>query len=248
VIDDARLLLRDGRIEALGRARDLPVPEGYEELDLGPRWVMPGMIDLHTHVAGAGGDINDMVFQTNEGLRVSSTVVPRNPRLLHQLEAGVTTVLYIPGSGTNIGGQGVLLKTVLERYEDMLVRDPGSLKIAQGDNPTRWAFGMGRILMNFHIRSTLRRGLAYAKSWEAYEAGAGPRPDREIELDIFRPLYRRTTQISTHTQDYQVVLATLNILGREFPYDAYIDHGSFDSWELGGIAEEIGVAAILGPP
>ena len=38
------------------------------------------------------------------------------------------------------------MKLGLERYEEALVRDPGSLKIAQGDNPKRWGYGMNRIL------------------------------------------------------------------------------------------------------
>jgi hypothetical protein len=141
----------------------------------------------------------------------------------------------------------MLVKTGPGGYEELCVRNPGSLKVAQGDNPTRWGYGMGRLGMNFHIRDTLRKGLAYAKRWEAYERGEGPEPERLLHLDVFRDLYAKRTQISTHTQYYQVVLSSLRILTMEFGYDAYIDHGSFDSWELAPIAEDIGVAAILGP-
>ena len=59
---------------------------------------------------------------------------------------------------------------------------------------------------------------------------------------ISRELEAGRTQISTHTQYYQVVLASLNILSGEFGFDAYIDHGSFDSWPLAFLAEELGVA------
>lgn len=47
-----------------------------------------------------------MVLQTNSGLRVAPTVIPANSALSCPIAAGVTTILYIPGSGTNIGGQG----------------------------------------------------------------------------------------------------------------------------------------------
>src|SRR5687768_14167264 len=166
-IDDAIVLVKDGRIEAVGPASSLEVPADYPLIDVGERWVMPGMIDLHTHVAGSqnANDINDMVLQTNEGLRASSAVVPGTEMLRREVAAGVTTVLFIPGSGTNIGGQGVLLKTGLSDYESMCVRDPGSLKIAQGDNPTRWGYGMGRSMMNYHIRTQVKKGIAYAKTW-----------------------------------------------------------------------------------
>lgn len=245
-VDDALLLVRDGRIEALGAFGELEIPADYELVDLRPRWLMPGMIDLHSHVGGDMG-INDMVFQCNSELRVSPTFVPDNPNLRRALAAGVTTVLYIPGSGTNIGGQGMLAKTAPGTFEELCVREPGSLKIAQGDNPTRWGYGMGRILMNHHIRDTLRKGRAYAERWERHERGEGPEPERHLHLDVFRELHAKRTQISTHTQYYQVVLATLRILRMEFGFDTYIDHGEFDSWELGEMAERIGVAAILGP-
>jgi len=72
VVDDAAILITDAKIEAVGPRRSIAIPAGYEVVDLGERWAMPGMIDLHGHVGGTGGDINDMVFQTNEGLRAST--------------------------------------------------------------------------------------------------------------------------------------------------------------------------------
>ena len=244
-INHAALIVRDGKIEAIGREGELELPGDAVIQDLGDRWIMPGMVDLHSHVAGSGH--NDMIFQCNPGLRASANVTPHTESLKLGMLAGVTTVLYIPGSGTNMGGQGVLLKTGPGSYEESLVRFPGSLKVAQGDNPKRWGYGMQRTMMNHHIRVTLRKGKAYAKRWEAYERGESERPERHLHLDIFRDLEAKRTQISTHTQYYQVVLASLNILTGEFGFDAYIDHGSFDSWPLSYLAEELGVAAILGP-
>lgn len=245
VLDDPVLLVRDGRIEAVGVRGELEVPADYALLDVRPHWVMPGMIDLHSHVAGDG--INDMVYQTNPGLRASATVEPHNESLKLALAAGITTILYIPGSGTNIGGQGVLLKTSPGDYESILVRDPGALKVAQGDNPKRRLYGMERGLMNYHIRHALTQGKAYARRWSAYEQGQGPEPQRFLHLDIFRDLEARRIQIATHTQYYQVVLSSLRILTMELGFDAFIDHGSFDSHRLAPLAESIGVAAILGP-
>jgi imidazolonepropionase-like amidohydrolase len=244
-INDAAVIVRGGRIEAVGRRGEVEVPEGAVVQDLGSRWIMPGMIDLHSHVAGSGH--NDMIFQCNPGLHVSAGVTPHNEKLKLGMLAGVTTVLYIPGSGTNIGGQGVLLKTGPGNYEEILVRFPGSLKVAQGNNPRRWGYGMANTMMNHQIRVTLRKGKAYAKRWEAFERGEGERPERHLHLDIFRDLEAKRTQISMHTQYYQVVLSSLNIMAGEFGFDAYIDHGSFDSWPLAQLAEELGVAAILGP-
>ncbi len=243
VVDHGVLTLRDGRIESIGPREGAAIPAGYVVVDLGEHWLMPGMIDLHSHIGGSGGDINDMVFQTNEGLRVGPTVVPRNDNLLRCLAAGVTTVLYIPGSGTNIGGQGMLIKTGLDTFEELVLRERGSLKIAQGDNPTRWGYGMGRAMMNYHIRSTVRRGLAYA---EQHERDAQARP-YDPQFDVFRSLAAHETQISTHTQMYQLVLNTITMLKGEFGLDVYIDHGEWRGFLAAELAQRVGVAAICGP-
>lgn len=248
-IDNAVILVRDGKIEAVGPRADIVIPEGYEVLDVGRRWVAPGMIDLHCHVAGSprANDLNDMVYLTNPGLRAYTGVAPGNENLEMGTAAGVTSVLYIPGSGTNVGGSGVLLKTGFDRYERMEIRNPGSLKLAQSGNPEGWTIGIGRSFMNWNTANTFRRGLAYAQGWENYEKGVGPKPQKDPQWEVFRDLKAKRTQVSTHTQIYQVVLRTITLVSEEFGLDAYIDHGSFDGWRAAGIAWEAGVPAILGP-
>jgi imidazolonepropionase-like amidohydrolase len=49
----ATVLVRNDRIEAVGRA--LPVPEGAKVYDLGSATLLPGLIDLHTHLMGEVG-------------------------------------------------------------------------------------------------------------------------------------------------------------------------------------------------
>lgn len=246
VIDDALVLVRDGRIEAVGPASQLAIPPGYRVEDLGASWIMPGMIDLHSHVGGSG-DINDMVLQTNEGLRVSTAVVPGHPNLQRLVSAGVTTVLFIPGSGTNIGGQGILIKTGLDAFEDMRLRDPGSLKIAQGDNPTRFAYGMGRAMMTFHVRSAVAKGLAHARAAAEGRPLPAERGSERIQYEVFDELLAKRTQISTHTQVYHLVLTSIMLLKGEFDLDVYIDHGEWGAFRLAELAQEMGVAAICGP-
>ena len=51
-IDEAIILIKDGKIVGVGPARSMAVPAGFEVLDVGRQWVMPGMIDLHSHIGG----------------------------------------------------------------------------------------------------------------------------------------------------------------------------------------------------
>ena len=247
VWDHAIVLVKDGKIEKVGSAKSTAIPAGYDVLDLGDKWLAPGMIDLHNHVAGALGDLNDMVYLTNPGVRASCTVDPQNGYMLRGVASGVTSVLLIPGSGTNMGGQGVLLKSYLPTYEQMEIRNPGSLKLAQAGNPERWVIGPRRSFMNWNTRNTFKRGVAYAKRWEQHRENGAPKPKVDLQLEVFRHLYEKETQVSTHTQIFQVVLMTINMVKRELGLDVYIDHGTFDGWRAGGEAQEAGVPAILGP-
>lgn len=247
VVDQAVILMRDGRIEAIGERDELEVPEGYEVRDLGSRWAMPGMIDLHCHVAGLSlfvtNDLNDGVYLANPGLRASAAVVPSKDTLLRGLAGGVTSVLYIPGSATNIGGQGVLLKTGLDHYEEMEIRNPGSMKLAQAGNPERWVISPSRSFMNWNTDHTLRRGMSYARR-TADGSQTGP---RDPQWDVFHSLLSEEIRISAHTQVYQVVLATILFVKRDLGIGVFIDHGTIGGWKTGAIAEEHGVPAIVGP-
>jgi hypothetical protein len=246
VVDHGVLLVKDGKIEAVGEQGQLAIPSGYEVVDVGAHWLMPGMIDLHCHVGGTF-DINDMVYLANPEMRAKTAVIPSNPSLEFGLAAGVTTVLFIPGSGTNVGGQGLLFKTGHGRFERAVVRDPGGLKIAQWGNPERWMIQPGKTFENYTIREILRRGKAYGKAWVEHEQGRAAAPRHDPQLEIFRELVAGRAQIAVHTQIYQVVLATLDIIKKEMGFDVFIDHGEFDSFKLGALAAELGVPAILGP-
>jgi len=245
-IDNAVVLVENGRIQAVGPAREVAVPEGYEVIDLGERWIAPGLVDLHNHSAADLRGLNDTVFLTNPGLRASAGATPDNLNMRVALAAGVSTVLTIPGSGSNMGGWGILQRTGFPGFERNLIRNPGSLKLAQAGNPERAGpWYPGRSFMNFNTRSTFRRGMAYAKRMEEARAG-GPPAERDLQFDIFRDLAEGKIAVSTHTQIYQVVLMTVQFAER-FGIPFFIDHGTFDGWRATPEAKRVGVPAILGP-
>ena len=98
VVDHGVILVKDGKIEAIGKQGKLQIPEGYEQLDVGERWLSPGFVELHCHAAGASlfsgvNDLNDMVYLTNPGLRSSPAAEPGVQTLMMAVAGGVTTVL-----------------------------------------------------------------------------------------------------------------------------------------------------------
>jgi len=50
-IEDAVVVVRDGRIECAGSEGDCSIPSGAETVDLSGRWIAPGLVDAHVHFA-----------------------------------------------------------------------------------------------------------------------------------------------------------------------------------------------------
>ncbi len=249
-IEDGVVLVHRGKIVAVGPASEVSIPEGYQKVDLGDGWLLPGFVDLHCHIAGAGWDLNDTVHPTNPEFRTLDLVGLHHPQIKRALAGGVTSVLYIPGSGSNSGGFGTLTKTAGRSASEALIRFPGSLKVAQAGNPERRAgdMGAGRIGMNFGLRAMFERGRAYYQKWEDYDAGKlKDKPEFQPGLEYLRGLFRNEYPVSVHTQFYQVCLETLRELHDEFGLWTFVDHGTFDAYRLAGEAYRRGVPIALGP-
>jgi imidazolonepropionase-like amidohydrolase len=246
VFNPGVVLIEGNQVKAVGQMGKVELPEGCEVVDVGKRWIVPGFIDLHCHVGGPG--YNDMVYLNNPDLQSSANISPENNRLKNALAGGVTSVLYIPGSGTNMGGLGVFLKTAGSTLEEMLIEDPGSLKIAQAGNPEWYFGGVRRSMMNWNLRQTLDRAKKYHEACLAHENGeASEPPRRNADLDRMRGLFRLEFPISLHTQWYQVALQSITMLRRDLGVNIFIDHGTFEAWRLGEVAERFGVPVINGP-
>ncbi len=247
-ITDGTILVKDGKIEAIGRRAEIEVPEGYQVIDQKDRFAMPGLIEAHSHVGGSD-DLNEMVYQTNPELRNWDQVVPHNDRLKVALAGGVTTICFIPGSGTNMGGFGALMKTGPGTLEEVILKAPGVLKIAQAGNPERRSgeTGSGRMGMNFIIRRQLLEGRRYVAQWDAFEKGEGPEPKVNLRLENFKPLFRREIPVVVHTQQYQVIQSTIRMLHDEMKLNVVIDHGTFDSYKIAKELAKRDIPVMAGP-
>lgn len=102
VIDGATILIKDGRIAAIGAG--LAIPANTETLDLSRMLVLPGMIDCHTHLLLR----NDVAIEEDLNLILNVTQMSTAKRALlgaaqarEDLEAGFTTVRDLGNSGWN---------------------------------------------------------------------------------------------------------------------------------------------------
>lgn len=144
VIEDGAIVARDGHIAWVGYAADLPAEfaRGTPE-DLGRRWVLPGLIDCHTHIvhgghramefemrlagesyeaiARAGGGIVSTVKATRAATE-DELVAQSLPRLDALIAEGVTTIEVKSGYGLDPAHEAKMLRAA-RRLE--LARDIG---------------------------------------------------------------------------------------------------------------------------
>src|SRR4029453_5271361 len=125
-IEDGMVLVRDGKVAAVGKAADLKVPEGFQVLEAAV--VTPGLIDAHS-VVGLAGVYNQAHDQ--DQLEASAPVQPElraldayNPRerLIEWLRGfGITTLHTGHAPGELISGQTMLVKTAGETGDQALI-------------------------------------------------------------------------------------------------------------------------------
>lgn len=86
---DAMVVVTDGRIAAVGPAATTPAPAGAAALDLGKRFVMPGLIDCHSHASIVPG-LGDQLGQLRRPPVPQALAATANLR--RDLAAGTTTM------------------------------------------------------------------------------------------------------------------------------------------------------------
>lgn len=232
-IDGGVLVEDGGRIVAIGARKDVAIPAGARVVDHGDAWLCPGFVDLHHHVSGGGGDINDMVLPLNAELRTLDVVKPSEEAVRRTAAGGVTTTLFIPGSGTNISGFGVLLKMRWGGSLDaMVLRQPGAMKVAQGFNPERGSGDLGATRMGSKelLMRQLERGQEYEAAWRAHREGKGDKPKFEPELEQLRQVFAKEVPVLIHTAGLRDCIATARMFQDVFPVQMVLSHGCFDGW------------------
>ena len=248
-IDDGIVITKNGLIEQVGSQKDVAVPDGYEVVDCGDAWLVPGFIEPHCHIASASFDLNDTVHPTNPEFRTLDLITLEHDQMQMARAGGVSTALYIPGSGSNMGGFGTLTKTWGRSPDEALVRFPGSLKIAQAGNPERGSgdLGAGMMGMSEGIRLTLLDGKRYHEAMLAWQQGKGEKPKFDPTLDLLRGLFLHEFPLSVHTQIYQVVLQTLQELRLELGLWTVVVHGEFDAFRMRQEMRQAGLPIAAGP-
>jgi len=109
VMEHAGVVVKDGKVHAVGDMQSLAVPADASIVDLGGRFVMPGMIDGHTHLTYHSGEYGLLLQQMNESLEFNSIKAVENAA--HILSTGCTGI----GDGGSRGLIGVAVRDAVTR-------------------------------------------------------------------------------------------------------------------------------------
>ena len=133
-IEHGSILIRDGKIAAVGA--DLKAPEGATVIDANGQFVMPGIIDCHSHIA-VDGSVNEAGPAVSSMANIADVLNPDDISIYRDLAGGVTTANILHGSANPIGGQTVVIKLRWGKPASDLPFQgalPG-IKFALGENP-----------------------------------------------------------------------------------------------------------------
>src|SRR6516165_9060173 len=191
------VVVRDGKIVEVGEK--VMVPADAKVIDASNQYVIPGIIDCHSHIAGDGG-INEGSVSVSSMVDIKDIINPEDIAIYRALAGGVTTANILHGSANSIGGKTLPLKMRWGKDAQGMIFEgatPG-IKFALGENPKRAgnptgaAIGAGapprypatRMGVEDVIREAFVEAKAYKAEWDAWDAnktGIPPRKDLKLE-------------------------------------------------------------------
>ena len=224
--------IRNGRIAAVGANVD--VPRGATVIDAAGLFVMPGIIDAHSHIA-VDGSVNELSLSVTAMVGIEDVLNPEDVDIYRGLAGGVTTANVLHGSGNAIGGKNAVIKLRWGKDAKALLFEgamPG-IKFALGENPKRASasgnaadrrYPSTRMGVIDVIREAFVEARAYQAKWRAHEAAVkagdrtAPAPRRDLDLEPLVEILEGKRLVHAHSYRADEILQLLR-LAEEFTFE-----------------------------
>jgi imidazolonepropionase-like amidohydrolase len=223
-IENGQVLIRDGKIESVGK--DLKIPEDTKVVELKGNWIMPGMIESHSSMGArslyGGSDADEASDPNTAQLNIIDAINPFNKNFEYTRMAGITSGMITPGRQNVIGGQTAVVKFRGKTVSEMLVVNPAGLKFSLGEGPKTTYGSKGQLPSTrmgsaYVIRNALLGAEDYIRQWDAYikkkdEGKDAQIPKRDLNLE---PLAKvRKGELTAFFECYRVddILTALRII------------------------------------
>jgi imidazolonepropionase-like amidohydrolase len=227
-IEHGTIIIRNGKIAAVGK--DLAVPAGAQVIDGTGKFVMPGIIDEHSHSSGEA--INEGSRSVTAQVRMQDVLREDAIGLYRQLAGGVTTINVLHGSANTIGGQNAVMKIRWGLPVDSMLfaGAPPGIKFALGENvrqtngpqiPGRaQRYPRTRMGVEELLRESFTRAKEYQAEWKAYDEAkrtlkkgeAEPIPPRrDLQLDALVEVLEGKRLVHAHSYRSDEILMLLKV-------------------------------------
>ena len=248
-IKDGVVLIREGKIDRVGPASSVSIPDGFRVLTA--KVVTPGLIDAHT-VVGIAGYLNQPHDQ--EQLEPSAPMQPElramdaydaRERLVEWLrEFGITTIHTGHAPGALISGRTMIVKTRGANVEEAVLVPDAMVAATLGDSARaedRKAPGT-RAKMVAMLRTEFIKAQGYLDKQASDDEN---KPDRDLRLEVFAKMLRRELPILVTAHRSQDILTAIR-LAKEFDLRLVLD-GAAESYLVSEQIRASGYPVILHP-
>jgi imidazolonepropionase-like amidohydrolase len=236
------VIVKDGRIVAVGPAATTPVPDDAERIDVTGKVIIPGLVDTHSHIGGGSGGDSSAPVQPD--VRILDSINPRDPGFRKARAGGLTTLNIMPGSGLLVSGQTVYVKLRrVDTMEELLQRDAEGnalvgLKMANGTNSQRDPpFPGTRGKSAAIVRQKFTAAREYQR--KLADPDVTKRPPRDLELESLVECLEGRRIVHHHSHRADDILTVLR-LREEFGFRVVLHHVS-EAWKVSGELARAGV-------
>jgi imidazolonepropionase-like amidohydrolase len=228
-IERSSILIKDGKIAEVGGS--VKAPEDAQVIDAAGQFVMPGIIDCHSHIA-IDGNVNEGSVSVSSMVNIADVLNPDDIDIYRDLAGGVTVANVLHGSANAIGGQTIVIKLRWGQPASKLVFEgalPG-IKFALGENPKRSNFMRGtprypttRMGVEETIRGAFTEARDYKASWDLFNkrTTAGEKnlipPRRDLRLDPLVEVLEGKRYVHAHCYREDEILMLLRV-AKEFGF------------------------------
>jgi len=250
-IEHGSILIKDGKIVEVGPG--IKAPKDAQVIDAAGQFVIPGIIDCHSHIA-VDGSVNEGSISVSSIVNVADVLNPDDIAIYRDLAGGVTTANVLHGSANAIGGQTVVIKLRWGQPASKLPFEgalPG-IKFALGENPKRSNFRIGRAVRypttRMGVEETIRGAFAeardYKASWDSYNkrVAAGGKnlvpPRRDLRLEPLVEVLEGKRYVHSHCYREDEILMLLRV-AKEFGFKVRTFQHVLEGYK---VADEIAAA------
>jgi imidazolonepropionase-like amidohydrolase len=247
VIEQGIMLIRNGKIIAVGDARTVRLSADVQAVDMAGKVIMPGLVDSHSHIGGGSGADASAPIQPD--VRLLDGINAQAASLQRAQAGGITTVNVMPGSGHLDSGQTLYLKLRdnAVKIDDLLIFDTagkyaGGIKFANGTNSIRIGGGPfpgTRAKSAALVRDQFIKAQEYRDKIK--KAGSDPSklPPRDLAMEALLEVLDGKRVVHFHTHRHDDILTALR-LQKEFGFKIVLQHVS-EGWK---VADEIAKAKV----